>query len=383
MLEWLIIGGGIHGTHLSHVLVSGRRAERSSIAVLDPHGTPLHRWRTCTHTVGMSHLRSPGVHHLDLDPFSLHHFAKGGAHSFAPPYDRPSLLLFDAHCDRIIRDGGLDALRLQGQAQGLTAIPGGYRADTDRGPIEARRVVLAVGSGDQPAWPEWAPGLAAAGGRVEHVFMPGFDRKTLPEGPILVVGGGITAAQLSLALVRDGKEVVLWMRHPLRIHQFDSDPGWIGPRYMEGFWAERDPARRRALIAAARHRGSMPLDVADALGAAIRSGTVKLTSGEHRRVEPAPGGLILETTAGSFTASAAVLCTGFEARRPGGAWLDQAVETLELRCAACGYPLASTDLQWRSGLFVMGALAELELGPTARNITGARAAAQRIVSAEG
>jgi hypothetical protein len=38
-------------------------------------------------------------------------------------------------------------------------------------------------------------------------------------------------------------------------------------------------------------------------------------------------------------------------------------------------------LQWGPGLFVMGPLAELELGPTARNITGARAGAARIARA--
>ncbi len=79
MLEWLIVGGGIQGTHLSHVLVRRRGVDLGGIAVLDPHDTPLHRWRECTRAIGMKHLRSPGVHHLDLDPFSLHHFGAGRA----------------------------------------------------------------------------------------------------------------------------------------------------------------------------------------------------------------------------------------------------------------------------------------------------------------
>ncbi|MBM4391153.1 MAG: FAD/NAD(P)-binding protein [Deltaproteobacteria bacterium] len=381
MLEWLIVGGGIHGTHLSHVLVHGRGVDRDRVAVLDPHATPLQRWRECTRAIGMRHLRSPGVHHLDLDPFALHRFAPAGGGAFAPPYDRPSLELFNTHCDAIVREGGLDALRIRGAATGLSAVPDGYRVDTGRGAIEARRVVLALGLGDQVAWTGWALALGAAGANVEHVFAPGFDRRALPRGPTLVVGGGITAGQLALALVRDGREVVLWMRHPMRVHQFDSDPGWIGPRFMEGFRAERDSARRRAQIAGARHRGSMPMDVADEVGAAIRSGALRLAGGDFVRAAPVAGGLVLETSSGTYGAAAAVLCTGFDARRPGGAWLDRAVDELGLTCAACGYPVPDARLQWRPGLFVMGPLSELELGPTARNITGARSGAQRIAAA--
>jgi hypothetical protein len=76
-----------------------------------------------------------------------------------------------------------------------------------------------------------------------------------------------------------------------------------------------------------------------------------------------------------------VLCTGFAPTRPGGALVDGLVADLGLRCAGCGYPIADATLQWRPGLFVMGPLAELELGPTARNITGARAGAERIARA--
>jgi hypothetical protein len=52
-----------------------------------------------------------------------------------------------------------------------------------------------------------------------------------------------------------------------------------------------------------------------------------------------------------------------------------------LPCAGCGYPLVSPRLEWASGLFVTGPLAELELGPTARNIAGARAAGERLLAA--
>jgi hypothetical protein len=98
-----------------------------------------------------------------------------------------------------------------------------------------------------------------------------------------------------------------------------------------------------------------------------------------RRVDGAVT-LDLDRAPGAVTGAHLVLATGFEPHRPGGALLDDtAVERLGLPCAACGYPIVSRRLEWAPGLFVSGPLAELELGPTARNIAGARAAGDRLL----
>jgi hypothetical protein len=76
-----------------------------------------------------------------------------------------------------------------------------------------------------------------------------------------------------------------------------------------------------------------------------------------------------------------VRATGFLLHRPGGPLVDAAIERDGLPCARCGYPIVSPRLEWAPGLFARGPLAELELGPGARNIAGARAAAFRICSA--
>ena len=66
----------------------------------------------------------------------------------------------------------------------------------------------------------------------------------------------------------------------------------------------------------------------------------------------------------------------------------------------CGFPVLDENLRWRpkhcddnrqrsggggkrpsGGIYATGALAELELGPAARNLAGARLAAERIVAA--
>ena len=46
--------------------------------------------------------------------------------------------------------------------------------------------------------------------------------------------------------------------------------------------------------------------------------------------------------------------------------------------AAGGYPVLNPYLAWAPGLFALGALGELELGPVARNISGARRGGERI-----
>lgn len=50
-----------------------------------------------------------------------------------------------------------------------------------------------------------------------------------------VVGGGITAAHYAIKLSDDGRDVTMFVRHPFRTYDFDSDPGWLGPKYMKRF----------------------------------------------------------------------------------------------------------------------------------------------------
>ncbi|MHA7835884.1 MAG: hypothetical protein ACX98W_00300 [bacterium] len=61
----------------------------------------------------------------------------------------------------------------------------------------------------------------------------------------------------AVRLARPGRRVVLLSRHPLRMHQFDSDPGWQGPKFMAGFSRLREPDERRRRIREAQHRGSI------------------------------------------------------------------------------------------------------------------------------
>ncbi|MEM8934297.1 MAG: hypothetical protein AAGE94_24100, partial [Acidobacteriota bacterium] len=243
----------------------------------------------------------------------------------------------------------------------------------------AERVVLAIGAGDRPAWPDWAPRDEP---RIRHVFgrdlvWPSDDARCV------VVGGGISAAQVALRLIDEGRSVDLVCRHPFRVHAFDSDPGWLGPRRMPIFRREKSPDGRRRLIQAARHRGSVTPEVHRALRRAMTSGELRFHEADVDSVEVGRDGIRLRLDSRDgvtrLDVSDVLLATGFDGRRPGGALVDRLASDADLPCAACGYPVVDHALRWHPRVHVTGPLAELELGPVARNIAGARRAADRLV----
>ena len=78
-----------------------------------------------------------------------------------------------------------------------------------------------------------------------------------------------------------------------------------------------------------------------------------------------------------------LLATGFGKKPPGGKIIEEdLVQKAGLQVSEfCGFPIVDENLCWHPRIFVAGALAELELGPSARNIAGARLAAERILQA--
>lgn len=384
-LDWLIVGGGVHGTHLAHVLVDALGVARDRLRVLDPHPQPLAQWNRLTANVDMAYLRSTSVHHLALDPDDLRRFGSRlqglPMPPFAHPYARPAYALFQAHCRHVCAVQRLDELFVQGTANRLARSAGGWRVETEQGSLDARHVLLAVGR-TWLNWPVWASALQAGGGSVHHIFQQDFLAAGLPAlARFVVVGGGITAAQVALQLARRAPgAVTLLMRHPIREHDFDADAGWFGPKFLAGFQATPCYVERRQMINAARHRGSIPPDIARSVRKAAEQGTLALRQGEVASAGvDAQGVSRLRLTDGeTIEADQIVLATGFDPARPGHEWLDRAIVQYNLPCAACGYPIVDQTLRWAPGLYVSGALAELEIGPIAANIAGARHAARRL-----
>lgn len=383
--SWLIVGGGLHGVHLAARLIAEAGCDADEVRILDPADTLLARWRACTATTGMTHLRSPSVHHLDLEAWSLQRFAgkrknrRSGL--FAAPYERPALDLFDAHCDRVIETYGLEGLHVRGRASVCRVDCNRVTVTTEEGQVlQATRVVFAIGVGEQPLRPAWAP---LGDPCIDHIFSPEFSFPSPNvKQDVAVVGGGISAAQVALRLAREGHKVWLISRHPVREHQFDADPGWLGPKYMAKFEQEPSLVRRRETISDARHRGSVPPDVLQSLRHAIHSGRIEWVRAVVDQVFEEPDARRLRLSTGNdVVATRVLLATGFSSGRPGGAMLDDLIESASLPCSECGYPVVDRALRWHPRVYVSGALAELELGPTARNIAGARRAGDRIALA--
>lgn len=381
-LTWLIIGGGIHGVHLAATLLEHKLVTQTGLRILDPGDELLASWQRCTAVTGMRYLRSPAVHHIDLNPWSLQRFAgkpQRRQRRFAPPYDRPSLELFNEHCAHVIHRYSLDKLHIRDRAISVELDADGAHVMTAKGQaLKSAHVLLAIGASEEPDIPDWATPYPE---HIQHAFDPELQHERFARALVMaVIGGGITAAQLAIKHAAEGTRVHLISRHPLREHQFDSDPGWLGPKLMSGFERERDLDKRRALITQARHRGSMPPDVSRALQQHIKHGLITFHQGHITAVtRDEHDGLNLALDDGQrIHVERALLATGFKRHRPGGSMLDALINHAKLPCARCGYPVLDHNLRWHPRLAVCGPLAELELGPASRNIAGARRAAARI-----
>ena len=47
-------------------------------------------------------------------------------------------------------------------------------------------------------------------------------------------------------------------RRPLQIRDFDTDPGWLGPKYLSDYYSETDAQERIQIAREARGGGSIP-----------------------------------------------------------------------------------------------------------------------------
>ncbi|MEL6524924.1 MAG: FAD/NAD(P)-binding protein, partial [Chloroflexota bacterium] len=195
MLDWLVIGGGIHGTHLAHVLVHRMRVSPDDIRILDLHEKLLATWSQRTKNTGMPYLRSPRVHHIDIESRSLERFAQehysDESELWIDPYFRPSYELFQQHCQHVIDTYRLDHLLISGQALTLHRTKGGWCVETVRDRLTARRVLLAIGR-QQLLIPDWAEKLMSDSAPIQHVLDMTFDMQQIATGAtVMVIGGGI------------------------------------------------------------------------------------------------------------------------------------------------------------------------------------------------
>ena len=388
LLQWLIVGGGIHGTFMANLLVNQLGVRRDDLRILDPHDNLLATWSRNTANCGMHYLRSPAAHNIDLHILSLYHYARSPAgepfRDFIPPYNRPSLELFRRHCDHVINTRQLDALRLKGRVLALQNNRSSIRVDTTTGSLKSRNVLLAIGMGEQPNWPKWARSLLTQGTDVQHLFSPDFDRRSLKTAQrTAVIGGGITAVQVALKLAEEQKgDIVVLSGHELREQYYDFNPCWIGPKCLSKYY-KLDFRRRREIIDQERAPGTIPTEVLESFKTALKSGNPRFERQRAIEAVKTTDGIQLRTERGWQWCDRVILATGFQTKCPGSPLIEQMISEFNLPCNPCGYPILGRDLRWDEHIFVTGPLAELQVGPCARNIVGARNAGRFLTAALG
>ncbi|ERG91345.1 MAG: hypothetical protein J07HQW1_01379 [Haloquadratum walsbyi J07HQW1] len=80
--EYVIIGGGIHGTCLANYLLAEGAYRHQDLCLVDPREQLLASFETKARQCGMRTLRSTFVHHIGTEPFLLEAFAEGASQEF-------------------------------------------------------------------------------------------------------------------------------------------------------------------------------------------------------------------------------------------------------------------------------------------------------------
>lgn len=386
--DWLIVGGGIQGTFFSNYLITRGYSSPERVAVLDPHAEMFKVWRQNAANTGMSFLRSPAEHNLDVGAGSIFKFASEsgfGKDHFERRFSRPSLSLFNRHCDYVVEKRGLADIRLQGSAQSIVRKDlSKYVVETESGDLKSQRVILALGDSNNLQYPGWVTDQMISSGKVCHIFSPEFQVPVATElNRVAVIGGGITAVQTALKLANlNPGSVSLIHSKELVARELDFDPCWTRSVCTNKLRKLSDYGKRRELVRATRHRGTIPRRLRKELDRAIGSGVINLIEDTVVEATFSAAGQVELALRDQGNCNFDFLClaTGFGAGPPVGDLLDSVFHNLPVRMAPCGFPVPDKYLQITEGLFVSGSLAELEIGPAARNIHGARMAAEKIVA---
>ncbi|WP_280769435.1 FAD/NAD(P)-binding protein [Salipaludibacillus daqingensis] len=387
MQTWVIVGGGIQGVTVAIHLLEKNIATLEEITIIDPHDQPLSKWKQMTSRIDMPFLRSSFVHHVSSSPFSLDQFGKKYGEQqklFLGRYHRPKLTLFNDHCDELIHTHKLENSWYKGTVNGLSKYFNSWQVTLESGEtIRTKHIVLALGLSQQPSIPDQLISSKNKGGSIHHIFEEELNLDRL-HPPMTIVGGGITAAHTAISLSNKYPgHVTLLKRHPFRVHSFDSDPGWLGPKNMHRFLKLTDYQQRRKSIFDARHRGSITRELYLKLRKREKTGELTIQTADISAVsidEDKTITMMDEERDLIHKTRNVICCTGFHSSMPGGTWLQHVIQQYSLPCAQCGYPIVSKSLMWDDCLYVAGPLAELEVGPVARNISGAQKAAAKITA---
>lgn len=375
-IETIIIGAGIHGTCIAHLL----NKSNIEVSLIDTHGCFLVEWKKNTSVLGMSHLRSPYAHNIANNHIELlQHSLKRGEQIG----DRPSLEAFNSHCKKLVEGlenifpGRVHEITRNGCTSGWKV---NYTNNHSKKTMTTKNVVLAIGSSGNLNIPEWALDMQNSNLPVYHIFSPEFSLENLPQETenVLVIGGGISAGQLALKL-SGNYNVTIQTRKEFEQRNFDASRGYLGPTYLTPF-RKLPYEERRKVIVDARRGGTIPKYVMNSLRKRIDNCNI-----QHIITDKTPFSendkLILENQ----EYDAIILATGYSKSRPGGKLVDKLVKSNKIMVTRDGDLVVEKGKVYSEtgeviqGLYVTGALAQIYYGPFSGNIWGAQRAGEDIL----
>ncbi|CAK4033891.1 FAD binding domain [Lecanosticta acicola] len=252
----------------------------------------------------------------------------------------------------------------------------------------ARSVVLAVGAGNAPEVPRPFPQKGCP--HACHAFQP-LDGvlKEMRRANVLVIGGGLTSAQIADRAIRKGDHRVWqFMRGPMKVKPFDVDLSWMGKfrnHEKASFWSADTDEERSELVKSARGGGSITPRFAKISERHVRAGRLSIHT--HTTVHSASFSPITRTWAITTSPPVPALppidfiyfATGVQSEIQTLPYLKPILEKFPVESYE-GLPALTDDLMWSEDvpLFVTGKFAALRLGPGAGNLEGARLGAERI-----
>ena len=389
-VQLAVIGAGPQALTLMNYVAVHRPQLLQSAVVFDAEDW-LAAWHRQFAAYAIPKLRSACVHHPHPHPYGLLGFARarGLTDEFSGSICRPSTGIFADYCEHLIDDVGLRGMRVAQRVVDLRPQPGGNLLIAQDGSrLRAARVVLASNP-VRPVVPSWL-GEARATHRGEpglvHAGSWSAEEVLAPDDSIIVIGGGLTAAQIVAAYAGAGRMVTWITRSGLRVRDLDVEASWLGPQLRQ-FHAAPDPRARVSMARRARGGGSIPAEERQQISALIVAGSVDHLVAPVDRIRRQRDRWQVTVRWRGTTrsvAAAKVICAT-------GSRTHARFEPLLRRCrfqhripSIGGLPVLDCDLAWPgTSVHLMGPLAVAAVGPACRTVIGARIASERIVTGLG
>ena len=386
-----------------------------SVCIVDPNPGWMESWKSNFKQLHIQHLRSSALAHPNMfDRRALLTYAKNnerevdelfhskssdskvlsglGRETQSGLWDLPSTSLFEDFCDDLSRN--LKYTYLQGYANDLTKGKRGvYQLDwTDSSgkqqTVGARRIILAMGMLGNPVVPKGLTSCPTVSWKDPDAFTFSL-KENDNQKTVLVIGGGLTAAQAALRVIEDGNRCVLCSRRPLHEKHFDVPVEWFDRRRtakcLSKFYQETIDERLRQLKEI-RNGGSIPgmymKRIQEHIGKRLKCwvGEVEYTctdddTAENRNEDKISIRFENETV----LFDRVILATGVAPDCTASPFVKRILEHFPITVHG-GFPNVSHDLRWSEDneIFVIGAMAALQVGPDAGNLMGMRRAAYTI-----